>query len=845
MARTDSPTTDKMTYPENFEIKIGFDRIVSEVAERCTVPAAKERLLAQKFTDDAGTLQLRLDLADQMRSILMMESGFPNEEFCDIEPVVAKLRIEGSFLDAEQARLLRSALLQIEAVAGFILSRDRTAYPDLRHLSEEVEPLAAIANHIDSIIDEFAQVRDSASDELYRIRRAIRDREGLAAKRLQQVLQSAKSAGFVDPEATLSVRDGRTVIPVAAGNKRKVAGFVQGESATGKTVYIEPIEVVELNNELKELEYAERRETVRILTELTETIRPDTDSIERSADYLATIDMLRAKARFALANGCAKPIISFDGRYELRNARHPLLAQTLAREGKTIVPLDASLDSTKRILVISGPNAGGKSVCLKTVGLLQYMFQCGFLIPCSENSELPLFQSIFIDIGDEQSIDNDLSTYSSHLLNMKHMLAGASPRSLVLIDEFGSGTEPVMGAAIAEAILEQLVERGTYGVITTHYSNIKYYASNHEGVVNGAMMFDVQNIRPLFKLEMGKPGSSFAVEIARKIGLPESIIRSASDKVGSDHINIEKQLREIARDRRYWEQKRDRIRIADRKVEELEQDYAEQLSRIRTERQQIIREAKEEAKRLLADTNKQIENTIRTIRESQAEKEATRSARQALEELRERTEQDEQTDAERSARVEQEMARIERRRQRRAERRASAAGTQTVETPAETAVPKQITVGTKVRIKDQDNVGEVQAIKGKKATVAFGQILTTIDMERLEAVSNAEYKRHTRPVTPRTVVSVDVSQRRLNFRDHIDVRGMRAAEALEAVQSFIDDAVMVDIGSVTILHGKGTGALKEEIRRYLRTVPEVESFADEHADRGGAGITIVKFRNGN
>ncbi len=830
-----------MIYPANFESKIGFDRIRALVAERCNTQAAVAKLDEHRFSSRHAEVERRIASADEMRTIVMMESEFPNEEFCDLTNLIAKVRVEGTFLDLEEAVLLARALHQVDSVSRFILSRERALYPQLYKLTEGVISLEAIANHIDSLIDRFGQMRDSASDELYRIRRSIREREGQASKRLQQVLQAAKSAGIVDADATLSIRDGRAVIPVAAGNKRKLNGFVQGESATGKTVFIEPVEVVELNNELRELEYAERREIVRILCELTDRIRPEIDTVEASADYLATIDMLRAKGRFAAENNCVKPIISIDGRLELRTARHPLLARALAKENKSVVPLDMTLDTEKRILVISGPNAGGKSVCLKTVGLLQYMFQCGFPIPCGENSELPLFESIFIDIGDEQSIDNDLSTYSSHLMNMKNMLGGASSRTLVLIDEFGTGTEPIMGGAIAEAILEQLVERGTYGVITTHYSNIKYFASNHEGVENGAMMFDVQNIRPLFRLEMGKPGSSFAVEIARKIGLPENIIRTASEKAGSDHINIERQLREIARDRRYWEQKRDRIRIADRKVEELETSYAEQLSRIKAERQQIIREAKEEAQRLIADANRQIENTIRTIRESQAEKELTRLARKELDDMRTRTEQDAAMDAERSARVDREMERIERRRQRREERKAAGGKSESVEV-AEKQVPRVIEVGTKVRIKNQDGVGEVQEVKGKKATVAFGHILTTVALDRLEAVSNAEYKRQTRPTTARTVVSVDVSQRKLNFKDNIDVRGMRAVDALETVQSFIDDAIMVGIGSVSILHGKGTGALKEEIRRYLRTIPDIESAADEHADRGGAGITIVKFR---
>ena len=468
------------------------------------------------------------------------------------------------------------------------------------------------------------------------------------------------------------------------------------------------------------------------------------------------------------------------------------------------------------------------------------MFQCGFPVPASEVSELPVFQSIFIDIGDEQSIDNDLSTYSSHLLNMKNMLAGASDRTLVLIDEFGSGTEPVIGGAIAEAILERLLAKGCYGVITTHYANIKYYASSAEGIANGAMMFDVQNIRPLFRLEMGKPGSSFAVEIARKIGLPEDIIRAASEKAGSDHINIEKQLREIARDKHYWEQKRDRIRLTDRKVEELEQNYAEQLAKIRAERQEILKKAKQEARQLIADANKQIENTIKTIREAQAEKELTRLARRELDDFREAVEKADEAGNE--AAVAREIERIERRRRRRAERRAQqgaqpAAG----EAAPQPEKPREVVAGSKVRMAGQEMVGVVQSVKGKRAQVAFGQILTTVDKGLLTVVSNNEYREATRPVAARTVLSVDISSRKLNFKDHIDVRGMRASEALDMVQNFIDDALMVGVGSVSILHGKGTGALKEEIRRYLRTVPEVVSAADEHADRGGAGITIVTF----
>ena len=790
-----------MIYPANFEQKIGFDRLREQVAARCTMRAARARLAGETFSISAREIARRLTLADEMRLLLDMEHEFPGGEYPDVDHIVAKLRVEGSFLDVEEVVTLHRALTVVGGIVAFILNREEQ-YPALHARSRGVAAFPEIVQRIDAIVDRFGNVKDNASPGLLEIRRAVREREGQAAKRLQ--------------------------------------AFIHDESATGRTFYVEPVEVVEINNELRELEYAERREIVRILSEFTDSVRPDAELIADSGDYLAEIDMLRAKGRWASENGCVKPIVSTDDRLVLKNARHPLLQQTLRAQGREVVPLDMQLDRHKHILVISGPNAGGKSVCLKTTGIVQYMFQCGFLVPASEVSELPVFRSIFIDIGDEQSIDDDLSTYSSHLLNMKNMLAGASSATLVLIDEFGSGTEPVIGGAIAEAILERLLAKGCYGVITTHYANIKYYASNTEGIANGAMMFDVQHIRPLFRLETGKPGSSFAVEIARKIGLPEDIIRIAGEKAGSDHINIEKQLREIARDKHYWEQKRDRIRLTDRKVEELEQTYAEQLAKIKSERQEILKKAKQEAQRLIADANKQIENTIRTIREAQAEKELTRLARRELDDFRDAVEQADT--AEKDAQVAREIERIERRRQRRIERKTQRGEAQAAAAAPEPPKPREVEPGSKVRMAGQDMVGVVQSVKGKKAQVAFGQILTTVDRKLLTVVSNSEFREATRPQTARTVVSVDISARKLNFRDHIDVRGMRAAEALDAVQDFVDDALMVGVGSVSILHGKGTGALKEEIRRYLRTVPEVESAKDEHADRGGAGITIVTFK---
>ena len=832
-----------MIYPENFEQKIGFDLVREQCRANCTMHRAVQMLDEQRFTASRREVSLRQSLAEEMRQMLAMENNAPTEEFFDIGDIVDKIRVEGTFIDTAEVVRLGKTLASVATTIDFVRSRKAGLYPCMTALCEGVESLSHVVHEIDRIVDEYGNVRDSASPELASVRREMRSREGQVSKRLQSVLQSAKNAGIVDADAAISIRDGRAVIPVSASNKRKLQGFIHDESATGKTFYVEPVEVVELNNELRELEYAERREIVRVLTAFTAFVRADADAVERAEEYIATVDMIRAKARWAIENGGVKPIISDTGELRLISARHPLLAQTLHRSGRELIPLDATLNRQNRILVISGPNAGGKSVCLKTFGLIQYMFQCGFPITASENSEMPLFRNIYIDIGDQQSIENDLSTYSSHLLNMKAMLAGADEATMVLIDEFGSGTEPIIGAAIAEAILERLVASGTFGVITTHYSNIKYYASNTEGVFNGAMMFDVQNIRPLFRLETGKPGSSFAVEIARKIGLPEDIIASAKEKAGSEHIDIEKQLREIARDKRYWEQKRERIRVADRKVEELERDYNDRLTRIREERNAIIREAKEQARTLIADANRQIETTIKEIRESQAEREQTRLIRRSFNEFKEKVE-DDTAMRERDEALAREMARLERRRQRRDERKSQQGSAQTEKPANDTTKPQPLPLvdGAKVRLMGQDGVGVVQSIRGKRAQVAFGQILTTVDTSRLETISTAEYKRATRPDTPRTVISADISQRRLNFHSSIDIRGERVADALEKVRDLVDDALMLGIGSVTILHGKGTGALKEEVRKYLRSLPEVASAVDDHPDRGGSGITVVTFK---
>ena len=827
-----------MIYPANFEQRIGFDRIREQVMSLCSMQSAREVIASEGFSTARREVEQRLVLADEMRVVISMEYGADIGEQEDIAFIVDKIAVEGSYITEMEAATLLRSLKSASSMVEFILSRKEGLYPNLRRITLGVGTYPDLQRAIDRVVDEKGEVRSSASPELQDIRRAIREHEGMVAKRLQQVLQRAKASGIVEADAMLSIRDGHAVIPVSAANKRKIAGFIHDESATGRTFYVEPVEVVELNNELKELEYAEKREIVRILTELTAVLRLDVEGLARIEEYLTRMDALRAKARWALENGATRPIISTEGRLLLREARHPLLQQTLRAQHKAIVPLNMELNTERRILVISGPNAGGKSVCLKTTGILQYMVQCGFLVPALENSEFPLFDSLMIDIGDQQSIENDLSTYSSHLVNMKAMLGEASEHTLILIDEFGSGTEPTIGGAISEAILERLVERRAYGVITTHYANIKYFASRHDGVANGAMAFDVKNIQPLFSLEMGKPGSSFAIEIARKTGLPEDIIRNAMDKAGEDHINLEKQLREIARDKRYWAEKRDRIRLTDRKVEQLEQTYSDRLQSIKEERKQILEKARREAADLVAEANRTIENTIKAIRESQAEKELTRTVRKELTTFAEESVFDWKAHEDK---LEAEMQRLARRREKREQRAREREEMTEKLKPAEPA-PLKIEVGSKVRIEGQEIPGVVQLIKGKKAQVAFGQMIMMVELSRLKGVSSAEFKRATRSDAPRTVVSVDIRERKLNFRDNIDVRGMRSVEALTMVEDLIDDALMVGVSGVTILHGKGTGALKEEIRKYLRTVRDIDTIKDDHADRGGAGITVVTFK---
>ncbi len=829
-----------MIYPSDFEQKIGFDRVRRQTERLCISERAREMLAGTAFSSDFRVVETALSRTDEMRTILLMENDFPQDHFVDVHGVLRRIEVAGAYLLSEDLVVIRRALIGIGELIAFFRRKDGK-YLRLNELLDNVDAFPELIRRIDSIIDRFGQVKDSASFELQTIRREIADRESQISKVLHRVLRAAQASGVVDADAALSVRDGRTVIPVSAANKRKINGFIHDESATGKTFYVEPVEVVELNNELKELGYSEKREIVRILVDFTDELRPHTDGLRASGEFLAAIDFIRAKAKWALENDATKPIFFDTPSVGLKNARHPLLAQALAKEGKKVVPLTLSLDSQKHMLVVSGPNAGGKSVVLKTIGLLQYMIQAGFRFKIAVDfSEMGIFRSLFLDMGDEQSIDNDLSTYSSHLLNMKTMLRSADEKSLVLIDEFGSGTEPVMGAAIAEAVLQQLEEHQVFAIITTHYANLKYYASNAKGILNGAMAFDVQQIDPLFKLEVGKPGSSFAIEIARKIGLPERIIQSATEKAGSEHVNIERQLREIARDKRYWEEKRDRIRLAEKRADELAERYGRELDELKSERNKLLKSAKEESQRILNEANKNIEQTIREIRESQAEKEKTKLARQKLDDFRMNIDAG---DAE-SLKIDTKIQRLRERERQRAERKLKR-GEMLPENNASmpSFIEKPHEIGDKVRIRGQHAIGEIIQLQGGKAVIGIGQILTTINADNLERIPQNEYRKITRDkqTTLSHSAHYDTSKRRLNFSQQIDLRGERTADALGKVQEYIDEAIMLGIPEVKILHGKGTGALKEEIRRYLSTVSAVSSATDEDEKFGGAGITVVRF----
>ena len=834
-----------MIYPQNFEQKIGFDQIRQLVKGKCLSTLGMERVDEMAFSDDYREIDRRLEQVMEFISILQGEDDFPSQYFFDVRSSLKRIRVEGLYMDESELFDLRRSLETIRDVVRFLRQTDdeedeeaHSPYPALYELADEVMVFPMLIARINDILDKFGKVKDNASPELLRIRRELAATTGSISRSLNSILRTAQAEGYVEKDVTPTMRDGRLVIPVAPGMKRKIRGIVHDESATGKTVFIEPAEVVEANNRIRELEGEERREIIRILTDFSSVVRPHVPALLQSYEFLAEVDFIRAKALWGMETGSGKPSLEERQVVDWFDAVHPLLQISLAKHGKKVVPLDIELTREQRILLISGPNAGGKSVCLKTVGLLQYMLQCGMPVSMNERSHAGVFRHIFIDIGDEQSIEDDLSTYSSHLTNMKNMMKYCDGQSLILIDEFGGGTEPQIGGAIAEAVLKRFNQKGTFGVITTHYQNLKHFAEDHEGVVNGAMLYDRHEMRALFQLQIGNPGSSFAVEIARKIGLPEDVIADASEIVGSEYIQSDKYLQDIVRDKRYWETKRQNIRRREKQMEETIARYERELEELDRSRKEILKKAKEDAGRLLEESNARIENTIRTIKEAQAEKERTREVRQDLADFRRQVEEADKAAME--EKIARKMDRLREKQERRKERK-ERQGNEPLVQPVVKVKP--IGAGDYVRIKGQTSVGQVMELNGKNAVVMFGLMKTNVKADRLE---RADAPKQTNTMAKTTFVSSETQDRmyekKLNFKQDIDVRGMRGDEAVQAVTYFIDDAILVGVSRVRILHGTGSGILRTLIRQYLATVPGVADFKDEHVQFGGAGITVVDLK---
>lgn len=848
----------------SIEHKIEFDEIRTLLKGHCISRLGTERVDEMHFLTDADEIRFLLAQVDEVRQILETDLQLPGEDFFDMRLPIKRIRVEGVYLEESEMWELKRSLDTLHAWLS-VIRADESPYQNLSRLSDGVFSFHSVTKQIETILDKYGHVKDTASTELMRIRRELSRTEGSVSRTLNSILDSAKREGLIEHSVMPTIRDGRLVIPVAPALKRRIRGIVHGESATGKTIFVEPSAVVEANNNLRELEAEEKREIIRIMQAFTDSIRPNVPEFLRAYDFLADVELALAKYRLASQLGAIVPEVKQYPLIDWTLARHPLLELKLRRYGKKVVPLDITLTPKDRILIISGPNAGGKSVCLKTVGLLQYMLQCGLPIPLGEHSRTGIFNEIFIDIGDEQSIADDLSTYSSHLLNMKQMMKECTSRTLLLIDEFGGGTEPTIGGALAEAMLEKFVERESYGVITTHYQNLKHFADSHEGVINGSMLYDRQQMQALFRLEIGHPGSSFAIEIARKIGIPEDVIAEASAIVGKDYVNADKYLLDIVRDKRYWEGKRQTIHQREKDMERTLARYEEEIAELQRRRKEIIASAKQQAQDILKESNAVVENTIREIKEAQAERERTREVRQELDAFRTQLSQEEQ---EHSDAIDRKMQQIIARKQRQEERKrkrgegtadksvgtGSQKGTEGGHPVASGHSGSAFAAGDPVRMKGQTSMGVIEEIKGKKAVVMFGQIRTTLPLDMLESGSkpstrnpekdnpnaNSQSTGGARYMISKATLD-HMHQTQLNFHQEIDVRGMRADEALETVTRFIDDATLVGAARVRILHGTGTGALRQVIRQYLQSIPNVRSARDEHVQFGGAGITVVEL----
>ncbi len=831
-----------MNYPQNFEQKIGFDKIRELLLNNCLSTLGRDKVLEMNFLTEKETIQTFLLQTLEFKQIVMFEDSFPTNYFYDARRQLEKLRIEGTVLDLPEWVELKRSLETIRAIVGFFKARERhDKYPELKKLLGNVVIYPFITEKIDAVVSRFGTIKDNASPELAQIRNQLMSKNTLVSNRLEKILNAAKEEGWVEKDANVNVREGKMLIPVPTAYKRKIKGFVTDESASGRTSFIEPIEIIELNNEIKELEFAERREILRILAKLSDEIRPYAPELLLAYNFLGEIDFIRAKALLASKIHAQMPALESKPELDYIKAVHPLLFLSLQKEKRKVVPLDLNITEKNRIILISGPNAGGKSVCLKTVGLLQYMLQCGMLVSAQDSSHFGIFSQIFIDIGDEQSIENDLSTYSSHLYNMKFFLENANPETLILIDEFGTGTEPQLGGAMAQAILQKLNDLGTNGIITTHYSNLKHFASSTEGIINAAMLFDTDMMKPLFQLELHRPGSSFTFEIAKQIGLPEEVLKLASDTIGQEVIDFDVHLKELENDRRVVAQMKQQLQQKEQKLNTTLDKYNKALSDTLLERTEIIAKANETAQNIISTANKKIENTILEIRKNQADKEKTREVRADFESYKKEQESKMQMHEES---ILKKMNKIKERQEKRSKNTENdeIIDEKLKSLSADKPIDNHFRVGDKVKMKGQEHVGEILAIKNNLVEISFGQLKTTLNKERIEKLSERELYKLAKEEVKKSGVNIDISTDIIEFTFQLDVRGMRGQEAIDQVKDYIDRAIVADVSQVRILHGTGNGILRQLIRQYLNTVNDVESAVDERIQIGGAGITVVTLK---
>lgn len=819
-----------MIFPENFEHKIEFDSIRQTVLSLCNSYYGRKAAEGMHFSKDFDVVKRLLSETAEMLDIIKGKEDYPSFSAVDVAPWLGELRSEGGYVAAKKYLDLLRMIKQSEDVRRFFRANitEERSYPFLCKIAERIASLDNVAVIIEDVVSQYGEVKDTASEALYNIRKDLRSASGSMQRAMRKVLDSAVSSGIVERDIAPSVRDGRLVIPVEASKKRALKGIVHDSSATGKTVYIEPLEVVEAANRIRELEMMENHEIIRILKDIASEIRPFLDEIISTASVLGQFEFILAKAKFAYDVDAQMPHIEKERVVEWYHAVHPALYLNLRKQGKSVVPLNLTLDDTQRILIISGPNAGGKSVCLKTAGVIQYMTQCGLLPTLYENSHVGIFDNLFVDIGDEQSMENDLSTYSSHLKNMKYMLQHCSRKTLILIDEMGSGTEPQIGGALAQAILADLSTTGCMGIITTHYQNLKVYAAEESGFINGAMLYDRQHLQPTFQLSVGNPGSSFALEIARQIGLDNKILENAKEIAGSDYVNIDKYLLDITRDRRYWTNKRQSIKEKEVKLDRLLAMYEDKSDDLKTQRSSILNEAKREAKEILAGANAKIEKAIRDIRNANASKEETKKIRKELEEYKMSVISDSEDQDHLPAALKEQKHKSK---ERKSAKRKVADGS--------SLNSVSVKVGDFVKMKDSNVSGQVMRIDGKKAEVAFGSLRTEIEVDKLKVVSSPVPSGNSGGVRMLSQTSEDSRSRQLNFKQDIDVRGMRGDEAVQAIIYFLDDAVQFGASRLRILHGTGHGILKTLIRQQLDAYPAVKSYRDEDIRFGGAGITVV------